>query len=204
MLLKPTPDMPTAPPRGVARHPERARFIQCDVCRQRGEDKWRRVDAETLAATSTRIWKLDDLDKVGQQILIEQPQVQDKLRTYISELLFRLKRQVGSVRATSHVTLEHYSAFVRSCFEDLPSDPLRRLSLVDTFVAEVYAQDDTCLLHDSLLRGMDEASNVFSQIQHEIEAAAGLVATTGSIRSSSVQRYSWILKRWLLERAVLS
>ena len=73
--LKPSPDMPIAPPRGVARHPERARFIQCDVCRQRGRDKWRRVDAETLAATSTRIWKLDDLYKVGEQIKMEQPQV---------------------------------------------------------------------------------------------------------------------------------
>ena len=75
LLLKPTPDVPIAPPRGVARHPERARFIQCDVCRQHGRDKWRRVDAETLAANSTRIWKLDDLYKVREQIQMEHPQV---------------------------------------------------------------------------------------------------------------------------------
>ena len=74
-LLKPSPDMPIAPPRGVARHPESARFIQCDVCRQNGREKWRRVDADTIAANSPLIWKLDALDKVGVHLRMEQPQV---------------------------------------------------------------------------------------------------------------------------------
>ena len=75
LRLTPTPDRPIAPPRGLARHPERVRFIQCDVCRSEGRDRWRRVDADTLAANCSRIRMLDVLDIVGEQIKLEQPQV---------------------------------------------------------------------------------------------------------------------------------
>ena len=36
---------------------------------------------------------------------------------------------------------------------------IKEASLVDTFVEEVYAHEANCLLHDSLIRGMDEASD---------------------------------------------
>ena len=75
MHLRPSPGLPIAPARGVARFPARARFIQCDVCKQRGKETWRRVDAETLEANSTYIWKLDDLHRVGEKMKAEHPRV---------------------------------------------------------------------------------------------------------------------------------
>ena len=63
------------------------------------------------------------------------------------------------VRAVTHVSAVDYSEFVRSYFAAVPTEPLRRLSLVDMFVGEVYEQDETCLLSDSLVREMDEASD---------------------------------------------
>ena len=105
--------------------------------------------------------------------------VQDKLRRYITELLSTLKMQCGRGRAVTHVNFEHYSAFVSSCFEAMPTDPLARLYLVDMFVQEVYTQDVTCLLHDSLLRELDEASDgvpgTFVLLQH----ACGLLVRRG-------------------------
>ena len=63
---------------------------------------------------------------------------------------------MDQVRAVPHSSADHYQTFVRSCYGDVPSELFRRLYLVNAFVKEVYDQDVSRVLHDSLLRELDD------------------------------------------------
>ena len=79
------------------------------------------------------------------------------MREYVQALFATQKDKLGCGRRRCQVSCDHYDAFVRVNRRDEPTDPLRCLYFIDAFVKEVYAQDGSCLLHDSLWRVYDKA-----------------------------------------------
>ena len=82
------------------------------------------------------------------------------MRECVERLLASVKGHMDQVRAVSHGSVDHYQIFVRSCCGDVPSELFRRLYLVNAFVKGVYHQHVSCVLHDSLLRELDDVVDV--------------------------------------------
>ena len=81
------------------------------------------------------------------------------MQMFVRALLKSLRAHWGQIRALPHVNADHYQAFVRTNCCDVSTDPLVRLYIITAFVKEVNTQDANCLLHDSLLREVDDASD---------------------------------------------
>ena len=82
VLLTPSPGMAIAPPRGYPCQPENVRFLFCSAC-----EKYRRVDPDTLATFSNRVWKLDALAEARDALQLEHPQLFEDLPAVVAACL---------------------------------------------------------------------------------------------------------------------